>query len=676
MCGITGVAWTADAEPASPDVVWRMTDVLSHRGPDDARSIIPPPAGAGARRAAAGWSGRAGKAGAALGFRRLAIIDLVTGQQPLANEDETVWIAFNGEIYNYRELRPDLEARGHRFRTHSDTETIVHLYEEYGPDCVEHLRGMFALAIWDDRRQRLFLARDRLGKKPLYYRLDGARLLFGSELKALLQFPGAPREVDPAALDMYLTYQYVPHPQCIFGAITSCRPGTGRCTKTGGWRCAVIGRRRTRRRRRTPTETARVHNTARTSDGKNELRSTLTEAVRLRMRSDVPLGAFLSGGIDSTIISGLMQQLSTADSHVLDRLSRQAVRRDVLRPRGGRLPGHAASRAGRRAARPVDSAQADLALRRAVLRQLGHSHDVSVGNDAPRSDGRAFRRRRRRNVLRVRPLPGRRHRPPARPLPRWVKGFLSPRLAAVPELDRAEIVSPPHQAAAGGVGKTPERRYLRWINIFDDGRRQELYTDEFAARVGTVDSSEFLLDAYAECPDRDFVSRTMCADMLTYLPCDILTKVDIASMAYSLECRCPFLDHKVAELAARMPIELKQTATRRQADPDRHVPRFAAAVDSNAVQDGLRRAAGRLVPRRTAAPAVRNAARLVEPVPRLVQTGKHSPADRGARPATLGPQLSAVVADVSRTVAANLAESASPPTAPIAHIVNVHAATV
>ena len=256
-----------------------------------------------------------------LGFRRLSIIDLSTGRQPLSNEDETVWIAFNGEIYNYRELRPDLEARGHRFRTHSDTETIVHLYEEYGTDCVQHLRGMFALAIWDDRRKKLFLARDRLGKKPLFYRLEADRLLFASELKALLQYPGAPRELNPAAVDMYLTYQYVPHPHCIFEGYHKLPPAH--------WALYENGRLDVRRYWTPPYAEGPPAGSANSNGNgqatansawtperwQKELRATLTEAVRLRMRSDVPLGAFLSGGIDSTIISGLMQKLSSEPIH-------------------------------------------------------------------------------------------------------------------------------------------------------------------------------------------------------------------------------------------------------------------------------------------------------------------------------------------------------------------------
>ena len=381
-----------------------MTNVLAHRGPDDSAvyhsgagrrfsSCEAPPDGLMASR----------KPGAALGFRRLAIIDLVTGQQPLANEDDTVWIAFNGEIYNYCELRPDLEKRGHRFRTHSDTETIVHLYEEYGPKCVERLRGMFALAIWDERRQRLFLARDRLGKKPLFYRLERDRLLFGSELKALLQFPGAPREVDPAALDAYLTYQYVPHPECILRGYHKLPPGHSAVYEKGQLQVERYWTPPFAEPNGSGAENGHSNHRGRSyDDWKQELRSTLTEAVRLRLRSDVPLGAFLSGGVDSTIISGLMQQLSSAaDPHFLDRLSGEALRRDVVRAGGGRVPGHAAPRADRRAARPVDPSQADLALRRAVRRQLGDSHDVPFGDDPPRGDRRPLRRRRRRALLRL-----------------------------------------------------------------------------------------------------------------------------------------------------------------------------------------------------------------------------------------------------------------------------------
>ena len=201
MCGITGGSWTqSGATDWTEAVLRRMTDVLSHRGPDDSGLYF-------------STSNHERAGGAALGFRRLSIIDLSGGHQPMSNEDDSIWISFNGEVYNYRELKPQLERFGHRFRTVSDTECIVHAYEQWGRDCVRHLRGMFAFAIWDDRRRILFLARDRMGQKPLVYRLADRQLTFASELKSLLQVPGAPREVDPRAVADYVTLQYVPHPR-------------------------------------------------------------------------------------------------------------------------------------------------------------------------------------------------------------------------------------------------------------------------------------------------------------------------------------------------------------------------------------------------------------------------------------------------------------------------------
>src|SRR5436190_20461472 len=208
MCGIAGAAWSAAAVPLDINVLARMTTAIAHRGPDDAgyyhSAIAPDRAARDSRELKALGPPADSRPGAALGHRRLSIIDLSGGHQPLANEDGTIWITFNGEIYNYRELQGPLERQGHRFRTSSDTETIVHLYEQYGTDCVKYLRGMFAFAIWDQNRRQLFLARDRLGKKPLVYRHDSQRLLFASELKALLQVPGISRELDHRAVDAYL----------------------------------------------------------------------------------------------------------------------------------------------------------------------------------------------------------------------------------------------------------------------------------------------------------------------------------------------------------------------------------------------------------------------------------------------------------------------------------------
>jgi asparagine synthase (glutamine-hydrolysing) len=460
-------------------------------------------------------------------------------------------------------LRPDLEARGHRFRTHGDTETIVHLYEEYGPECVAHLRGMFAFAIWDDRKKRLFLARDRLGKKPLFYRLESDRLLFGSELKALLQFPGAPRELNPAALDQYLTYQYVPHPHCILEGYNKLPPAH--------WALYDQGRLQIHRywvppfSEGPPADGANGRRSATSGwtpeRWKTELRSTLTEAVRLRMRSDVPLGAFLSGGIDSTIVSGLMQQISSQPIHTFSigfpvkQFDETSYAREAAAFLGTRhheqiVEPHALSILPKLIWHYDEPFSDSSAIPTMYLSEMTR-REVTVALSGDGGDEMFCGYDRYRAVRIAERLDH---------LPRWVKGALSsPLWQSLPSSVEQKSYRRRLKRLLAELGKPPERRYLRWINIFDDGRRRDLYSEEFSARLGTVDSADFLLAAYAECPDRDFVTRTTCADILTYLPCDILTKVDVASMAFSLECRCPFLDQQVAELAARMPIELKQS---------------------------------------------------------------------------------------------------------------------
>ncbi len=554
MCGIAGAAWTAHGTPLPQDVLQRMTDVLAHRGPDDRGFYHSHSTG----DAAPENRSQGPRGGAALGHRRLSIIDLASGHQPLSNEDGTVWIVFNGEIYNYKELRPTLESRGHRFQTSTDTETIVHLYEEYGERCVEHLRGMFAFAIWDEKAQRLFLARDRLGKKPLLYRKESGRLLFASELKGLLQVPDAPRTLNPRAVDYFLTYQYVPHPHSILEGYHKLPPG----------HLAVYenGRLEVRRYWSPPFEPttqtpAGDHSGWSPERWKTELRETLTEAVRLRMRSDVPLGAFLSGGIDSTIISGLMQQLSERPVHTFSigfpvkQFDETSYAREAARALGTehheltvepdalsilpKLIWHYDEPFADSSAIPM-MYLSEMTRRKVTVALSGDGGDeLFAGYDRYRAVrfGITFDR-----------------------LPRPLRALLTSRLwQKIPASVQQRSFRRRLKRLLAELGKPPERRYLRWISIYDTERRRDLYTDGFRAAVGDVDSADVLLEAYAACPSRDFVTRTSCADVLTYLPCDILTKVDIASMAYSLESRCPFLDHRVAELAARMPIELKQT---------------------------------------------------------------------------------------------------------------------
>ncbi|MGA7802244.1 MAG: asparagine synthase (glutamine-hydrolyzing), partial [Gammaproteobacteria bacterium] len=268
--------------------IQRAADVISHRGPDDEGFFL----GTTADR---GFD-------VALAHRRLSIIDLDSGHQPLGNEDDSIQIVFNGEIYNFPELRDELIAKGHQFRTHSDTETIVHAYEEYGADCVERLRGMFAFAIWDGNRQRLFLARDRFGKKPLYLRRDGVNLVFASEIKAILAAGGGSPGVDHDAVWAYLAFRYVPGPRTLFDGITKLGPGC--CALWEG------GELREWRYYRSPDHDSRV-NVELPDDPVGTFLGGLDDAVRVRMVSDVPFGAFLSGGLDSSAVVGLMARHSS-----------------------------------------------------------------------------------------------------------------------------------------------------------------------------------------------------------------------------------------------------------------------------------------------------------------------------------------------------------------------------
>jgi asparagine synthase (glutamine-hydrolysing) len=279
MCGICGAVWTDLRNAVSADSLHAMMDRLVHRGPDDAGDYV--------------------NEHAALGFRRLSIIDLAGGHQPLSNENGTVWTVFNGEIYNFPALRRRLEAKGHDLRSSGDTEVLVHLYEDEGTRMFSLLRGMFALAIWDAPRRTLILARDRLGQKPLVYRHDGSRLVFASELKALLALPDGtvPRRVDPLAVDHYLCYGYVPAPRTILDGTHKLPPAHYAVWHDGALAIESYWNPDWNTERERPIE-----------EDADELRATLGDAVREQMIADVPLGAFLSGGIDSTIIVGLMQQ--------------------------------------------------------------------------------------------------------------------------------------------------------------------------------------------------------------------------------------------------------------------------------------------------------------------------------------------------------------------------------
>ena len=537
MCGIAGAIWTDPNRALAPQVLERMVQSLWHRGPDEAGAYerglhVQAPYGT--------------MPGVALGHRRLSIIDVAGGHQPLANEDGTVWVTFNGEIYNHRQLRARLEGAGHTFRTRSDTEAIVHLYEDEGLDFVDHLNGMFALAIWDSRERRLLLARDRLGEKPLYYRVEPGRLLFASELKSLLQVPEVPREIDLASLDAYLTYGYVPHPSTIFRGISKLAPAEravfadGKLSVTRYWQPDF------------ECEQDRP-----LDEYAAELTELVTSAVEMRLESDVPLGAFLSGGVDSALIVGLMQRLSnrpvktfsigfgerefdeTADA--LATAQRLGTEHHEFRvePRSvDLLP---------RLVWYYDEPLADSsAVPTYYVSKLTREH-VTVALTGDGGDELFAGYLRYRAVQLASRLEW---------LPRSVR-----RLAAAGRGGRTQGGSRSlwrrARRFAEGLGESPARRYYLWMSLFDEHRRLQLYSDELLSHAPQGDPFAFLGQAMSRAGHRDPVTQASLADVATYLPCDLLTKVDIASMANSLECRAPFLDHRVVELASRMPIGCK-----------------------------------------------------------------------------------------------------------------------
>ncbi|MFH1268300.1 MAG: asparagine synthase (glutamine-hydrolyzing), partial [Planctomycetota bacterium] len=539
MCGITGAVWTAPEKAIDQDALRRMVEVLRHRGPDDEGFY------------ASEFQVRPGYGlvpGVALGHRRLSIIDLAGGAQPMSNEDGSVWVVFNGEIYNYRDRRRRLEGTGHRFRTQSDTETIVHLYEDEGPGFLAHLNGMFALAIWDANRQQLLLARDRLGQKPLVYRLEPQRLLFASELKSLLEVADVPRRLDPQALDAYLTYQYVPHPQTIFEGTAKLPPGHYGVWREGRFDVKPYWQ-----------PDFNVEEDRPAGEYAEQLRELLTSAVELRLQSEVPLGAFLSGGIDSTIIVGLMRKLARGPVRTFSigfpvkeydetRYARLAAERFgtdheefVVEPNAveilPKLVWH------------YDEPFADSsAIPTWYVSELTRKH-VTVALSGDGGDELFAGYPRYRAVW----LASWFDRLPAS-LRRAVAGRYWQWLPASP---RQKSFRRQLKRLMEVLDQPPGPRYLGWIAIFNEARRAELYEDGFLASLPDVDPRVFLDAARARSCDRDPVTSISLTDLVTYLPCDLMTKVDVASMAHGLECRQPFLDYRVVELAARMPLARK-----------------------------------------------------------------------------------------------------------------------
>jgi len=543
MCGICGILERDAAKVVSREVLRRMVARLRHRGPDDTGTFV-------RGQVAASPEASADKPqNLGLGMARLAVIDVHGGHQPMPNEDGSVWVVFNGEIYNFRELRRELIARGHRFRSQADTEVLVHLYEEEGEGLVGRLRGMFAFALWDEPRERLVLARDRLGQKPLVYHDDGQRLVFASELQALLEAPGIPRRLSPVGLDLYLTYQYVPAPQTILEGIHKLPPAHFLVADGDGSRL--------RRYWDFPRQVEDVGE----AEAVSRLRELLTEAVRMRLVSDVPLGAFLSGGIDSSITVGLMSRHSREpvrtfsigfgerayDELAYARAAAKAFQTDhhefTVEPDAVALLPTLVRHYGEPFA---DSS----AIPTFYLAQKTREH-VTVALSGDGGD-EAFGGYDRYRAMRLAERFDR--------LPRLLKRVV---LGGPGRLVRRFPTSKPRTLArrlrrfAEALDLPRADRYLDWVAYFREADRRWLYTEDFLARLEAHRPGDYLREEFAVVERLDAAAATAAVDAATYLPNDILVKVDIASMANSLEVRSPFLDHEVFAFGLTVPTRLK-----------------------------------------------------------------------------------------------------------------------
>jgi len=542
MCGIAGFVESDSTtspllEDERADLIHRMCDVIRHRGPDDEGVFV--------------------DRGVAIGMRRLSIIDLSTGHQPIHNEDRTIWIVFNGEICNFPALRRDLEAAGHRFYTNTDTEAIVHAYEQWGLDGVRQLRGMFGFAIWDAKARRLLVARDRIGIKPMHYAVAGGRLYFGSEIKSLLEAPDLPRDLDPDALDHYLSFLYTPRDGSIFAGVRKLPPGhlltwqDGRLDVHQYWELPA-------------TESFRGSE----ADAVGGLRSTLADAVKSHLISDVPLGAVLAGGVDSSLVVGLMAETSgrrvktfsigfdepafdeleharTVAAHfgtdhhelvvkpdavsILDRL---IAHFDEPFADSSAIPTWYVSEMARRHVTVVLSGDGGDELFGGYDRYLPHPRVVAFDTYGPRA------------LRRVAAIAAAR-------LPHGTRGknFLR------------------------HVGRDEHGRYIDAIRFFGADEKPELLSADLRRALTAPDPEVRLashFDRFAQLP---WPSQMMRFDAETYLPEDVLTKVDRMSMAHSIESRVPLLDNEVVTFASSLPAAMKIRDGRRK-----HVLKEVAAT--------------------------------------------------------------------------------------------------
>jgi len=532
MCGIYG--YLSTKEKVNPDILHSMGDSLRHRGPDGEGEEI---------QQSVEW-------GLGLGHTRLSVIDLSpAGKQPMCNEDETIWITYNGEIYNFRELRIELQRNGHCFKSNSDTEVIIHLYEERGVRCLERLNGMFAFAIWDRSEKTLFLARDRIGKKPLHYGLYDGGIVFGSEIKALLKHPKIVREIDLGSLNKYLSYEYVPAPGTIFKSIQKVRPGCFLLYKNGEvktekyWDIPLsdhpIGYK---------TEDEYVE----------ELREILEKSVRSRLLADVPVGVFLSGGLDSSLVAAMAKRnnediecfsIGFDDSSFDERKYAARVAQSLHLKQNLRIFSMSEMLANLEdLPRLLDEPLADASILPTYLLSKMTSEKLKValsgdGGDELFAGYPTYQAHKLVTYFDS--------------LPDSLKDAARSLALSLPVSDTNISFDFKIKQFLRGAGVSSEIRFFRWMGGFIDGEKKELLSDDLKAALRHHNSYEDIFSYISESGLSKDLERILYLSMKLYLQDDILVKVDRAAMANGLEVRCPLLDQEFVEFACRLPTKYK-----------------------------------------------------------------------------------------------------------------------
>ena len=539
MCGICGIV-DFSGDSVQEDILRKMCQMMIHRGPDDEGVYINHQLQATSHQS---------KPSVGLGHRRLSIIDLsVSGHQPMCNEDGTIWIVLNGEIYNYIELVKDLKEKGHKFKSNTDTEAIIHLYEEYGEECVKKLRGMFAFTIWDEKEEVLMLARDRPGKKPLLYYYKNGIFCFSSEFSSLLASGLIDKEIDPKAINYYLTFGYIPAPMTIYKNVYKLPPAHILIFKNGQVNI---------KRYWNLDYTKKIEISE--EEAASEVLRLLKEAVKIRLQSDVPLGAFLSGGIDSSTIVALMSQLTG------ERVKTFSIGFDDK--------DYSELKYANKVADTFNTEHHEFVVKPNVIEILPILID-HYGE--PYADSSAIptyyvSRQTKQHVTVA--LNGDGGDEVFAGYERYQAVLLSEMYQKIPAILRNPLFQTIGNLIPDSFGQKDRlkrikrfiegahlplsKRYLQWIGMFTEKVRDDMYTDEFLREVPDSDPLSIISKTLNSSNGLSLLDRLLLTDTMTYLPDDLLVKVDITSMANSLECRSPFLDHYLMEFAASLPAEYK-----------------------------------------------------------------------------------------------------------------------